>query len=68
MMLSASLHTTTDYGLLCGLSEIWYDFGVNFTTAFEYAEHGCFLVSTRSQFAFDAFTTEVGFIDFDLAL
>ena len=65
---AVGIHTTTDNSLQRGFSAIWYDFGVYFAAAFEYAKDRRLFVSTAASFAFDALTTEVGFIDFDLAL
>ena len=61
------IYTSSNNALQRGFGAIRYNFGVNFATTFQDTKNRCLFVRTSASFAFDAFTTEVRFINFNLA-
>ena len=61
------INTPPDNGLQSSFCAIWDDFSIHFAAAFENAKNRCFLIGPTSSFAFDAFSAEIRFIDFNFS-
>ena len=61
------IYAASDNALQRGFGAIRNNFGVDFAATFQDTKNRCLFVRTPASFAFDAFTTEVRFIDFNLA-